>query len=66
MKIQVIDVIENKDGSADLVFNYDKEALQFLVQEGINAVLMKMLKMDKTAADGAKMRKRIAKKEAKK
>jgi hypothetical protein len=42
MTIEVIDVIENEDGSADIQFEVsDKKVLKHLIEEGMNFVLLK-------------------------
>ena len=38
---------ENKDGSADAVVNFDKEGLEFLVQEGILSILKQYIEQQK-------------------
>jgi hypothetical protein len=48
MKITVKKVKENKDGSADVEVSYDKDGLQFLVQQGIICILVEAIVLDKT------------------
>lgn len=48
MKITVKKVKENKDGSADVEVSYDKDGLQFLVQQGIICTLVEAIVLDKT------------------
>jgi hypothetical protein len=38
---------ENKDGSADAVVNFDKEGLEFLIQEGILSILKQYIEQQK-------------------
>jgi len=40
-------VSENPDGSADVNVKYDEEGLQFLVQEGVTAILKQYIKQQK-------------------
>ena len=55
-------VKENEDGSADAVVRFDKEGLEFLVQEGLISVMEKYIKQNKNAKAGQKLRKKLAKK----
>ena len=48
MKITVKKVKENKDGSADVEVSYDKDGLQFLVQQGIIATIVEAIVQEKT------------------
>ena len=61
MEIKVITIKENKDGSADVMVRYDKEGLEFLVQEGVIAIFKQFIEQNKNAQAGAKLRKRLAK-----
>jgi hypothetical protein len=61
MEIKVIKIKENKDGSADVMVRYDKEGLEFLVQEGTIAIFKQFIEQNKNAQAGAKLRKRLAK-----
>jgi hypothetical protein len=61
MEIRVIKIKENKDGSADVMVRYDKEGLEFLVQEGTIAIFKQFIEQNKNAQAGAKLRKRLAK-----
>ena len=61
MEIKVITIKENKDGSADVMVRYDKEGLEFLVQEGTIAIFKQFIEQNKNAQAGAKLRKRLAK-----
>jgi hypothetical protein len=62
MDIIVKVVKENKDGSADALVHFDKEGLEFLVQEGMLAVLRTFIEQNKNAQAGIKMRKKLDKK----
>ena len=61
MEIRVVKIKENKDGSADVMVRYDKEGLEFLVQEGIIAIFKQFIEQNKNAQAGIKLRKRLAK-----
>lgn len=61
MDIKVEFVKEHKDGSATVAIRYDEEALGILVQEGFTAILKQMIAIDKMAAAGVKMRKKMPK-----
>ena len=56
---------ENKDGSADAVVNFDKEGLEFLVQEGVLSILKQYIEQNENAKAGVKLRKKLNKKETK-
>jgi len=62
MNITVKVVKENKDGSADAIVNFDKEGLEFLVQEGLLSVLRQFIEANKNAQAGIKLRKKLDKK----
>jgi len=47
MNIRLTVVSENPDGSADVNVKYDEEGLQFLVQEGVTAILKQYIKQQK-------------------
>lgn len=64
MKIEVKIVRENKDGSATAQVDFDKEGLEFLVQEGLLSVLKQYIDRDENAKKGIAMRKRMATKKA--
>ena len=66
MKITLKVVKENKDGSADAIVNFDKEGLEFLVQEGILAVITQVIEQNKNAQAGIKLRKKLTAKKEKK
>ena len=66
MEIKLKVIKENKDGSADAVVNFDKEGLEFLVQEGVMAVLTQVIEQNKNAQAGIKMRKKLTTKKEKK
>lgn len=63
MEIKLRIVKENKDGSANAMVDFDKEGLEFLVQEGILHILEAYIKQNENAKKGAKLRKKLAKKE---
>jgi hypothetical protein len=63
MEIIVKVIKENKDGSANALVDFDKEGLEFLVQEGLLALINKAIAQDKNAKAGMKLRKKLAKKE---
>lgn len=58
MKIEVKTIKEHKDGSATVTIDYDKEALAFMLQEGFISIIAQLMVLNKTAADGVKMRKK--------
>jgi hypothetical protein len=62
MDIKIEIVKENKDGSADALVRFDKEGLEFLVQEGMLAVLRTFIEQSKNAQEGIKLRKKLEKK----
>ena len=66
MEITVKVVKENKDGSADAVVHFDKEGLEFLVQEGLLSALRTFIEQNKNAQEGIKLRKKLEKKAVKK
>jgi hypothetical protein len=47
MEITVKVIKENKDGSADALVNFDKEGLEFLVQEGVLSILRQYIEQQK-------------------
>lgn len=47
MLIRVKIIKENPDGSADAKVTVDKEGMQFLLQEGFTAVLLKVIEREK-------------------
>ena len=63
MEIIVKVIKENKDGSADAIVRFDKEGLEFLVQEGILSILKQYIEQNKNAKAGIKLRKKLSKKE---
>ena len=65
MNITIKTIKENKDGSADAVVNFDKEGLEFLVQEGVLSILRQYVEQNKNAKAGVKLRKKLNKKELK-
>jgi hypothetical protein len=64
VKIDVKVVKENKDGSATAQVDFDKEGLQFLVQEGVLSIILQYIKQNENAKKGIEMRKRAEKSEA--
>jgi hypothetical protein len=60
MDIKVKIIRENKDGSATAQVDFDKEGLEFLVQEGLLSVLKDFIKREENAQKGIAMRKRMA------
>jgi hypothetical protein len=65
MNITVKIIKENKDGSANASVDFDKEGLEFLVQEGLMSVMEQYAKQNKNAQEGQKLRKKITKKQRK-
>ena len=65
VKIDLKIVKENKDGSANASVDFDKEGLEFLVQEGLLSIITQFIKNNENAQKGMAMRKRIATKEKK-
>jgi hypothetical protein len=59
MDIKLKIIKENKDGSANATVDFDKEGLEFLVQEGLLAVLKRYIELDKNAQEGVKLRKKM-------
>jgi hypothetical protein len=67
MEIKIKIIKENKDGSANASVDFDKEGLEFLVQEGLLSLINQAIAQDKNAQEGIKLRKKMAtKKEVKK
>jgi hypothetical protein len=62
MDIKLKIIKENKDGSANAMVDFDKEGLEFLVQEGILSLINEAIKQNKNAQEGVKLRKRMEKK----
>jgi hypothetical protein len=62
MKITVKVIKENKDGSANAMVDFDKEGLEFLVQEGLVSLIQQAIECDKNAQEGIKLRKKLEKK----
>ena len=62
MEIKLRIIKENKDGSANAEIDFDKEGLEFLVQEGIIHILEAYIKQNENAKEGAKLRKKLVKK----
>ena len=61
MDIKLKIIKENKDGSANAMVDFDKEGLEFLVQEGMLRVLEAYIEANKNAREGQKLRKKLAK-----
>jgi hypothetical protein len=53
---------ENKDGSANAMVDFDKEGLEFLVQEGLLSIMQQYIEQNENAKQGAKLRKKLSKK----
>ena len=47
MDITIKVIRENEDGSADALVNFDKEGLEFLVQEGTISILKQYIEQQK-------------------
>jgi hypothetical protein len=62
VNITVKVIKENKDGSANATVDFDKEGLEFLVQEGLLSVMQQYIEQNENAKEGAKLRKKLAKK----
>ena len=58
MKLQIEIVKENEDGSADAMVHFDAEALGFLIEEGVLAILRKYIDQQK---EGKKRKKSLHK-----
>jgi hypothetical protein len=65
VNITIKTIKENKDGSADAVVNFDKEGLEFLVQEGVLSILKQYVEQNENVKAGVKLRKKLNKKETK-
>ena len=48
MKITIKVVKELPDGSADVELDYDKEALEFMIERGLNALLIEAIMTEQT------------------
>ena len=48
MKITIKVVKELPDGSADVELDYDKEALEFMIERGLNALLVEAIMTEQT------------------
>lgn len=62
MEIKLKIIKENKDGSANATVDFDKEGLEFLVQEGLLSVIQQYIDQNENAKQGAKLRKKLEKK----
>lgn len=58
MRIELKIVKENPDGSANAMVDFDKEGLEFLVQEGLLSVIKEYIDKNENAKQGIKLRKR--------
>ena len=58
MRIELKIVKENPDGSANAMVNFDKEGLEFLVQEGLLSVMKEYIDKNENAKQGIALRKR--------
>ena len=56
MNIELKIINENEDGSANAMVDFDKEGLEFLVQEGLLSILEQYIKQNKNAQEGQKLR----------
>jgi hypothetical protein len=54
MKIELKEITENPDGSADCELNIDADGMKLLVQEGLIAVLWKAIDLAKKEASAKK------------
>ena len=66
MEIIVKVIKENKDGSANAIVDFDKEGLEFLVQEGLLSLINRAIAIDKNAQEGIKLRKKLTTKKVNK
>ena len=48
MKITIKKIKELPDGSADVELDYDKEALEFMIERGLNALLVEAIMTEQT------------------
>jgi hypothetical protein len=62
MEIKLRIIEENPDGSANAMVDFDREGLEFLVQEGILHILEAYIEQNKNARAGQKLRKKLEKK----
>jgi len=62
MEIKLKIVKENADGSANAMVDFDKEGLEFLVQEGIIHILEQYIEQNKNAQEGKRLREKLEKK----
>jgi hypothetical protein len=59
LEIKVEITKENDDGSANAMVHFDKEGLEFLVQEGMLSILKQYIELNKNAQEGQKLRKEM-------
>jgi hypothetical protein len=64
MQIIVKVIEENKDGSANAMVDFDKEGLEFLIQEGLLSLITQAMNNDKNAQEGIELRKSMSTKKA--
>jgi hypothetical protein len=64
MQIIVKVIKENKDGSANAMVDFDKEGLEFLIQEGLLSLITQAMTNDKNAQEGIELRKSMSTKKA--
>ena len=62
VEIKVKVIKENKDGSANAQVDFDKEGLEFLVQEGLISLIKQVIEQNENAKEGIKLRKKLGKK----
>ena len=62
MEIKLKIINENEDGSANAMVDFDKEGMEFLVQEGLLSVIEQYIKQNKNAQEGQKLREKLEKK----
>ena len=62
MNIKVQIIKENEDGSANAQVDFDKEGLEFLVQEGLISLIKQVIEQNENAKEGIKLRKKLGKK----
>lgn len=62
MNITLKIIKENKDGSANALVDFDKEGLEFLVQEGLLSIMRQYIAQNENAKAAQKLRKKMEKK----
>lgn len=43
MKLEVVDFIENEDGSGTIITDLDREAIQLLIEKGMNKLILDVI-----------------------